>query len=68
MASVVSEMLRRISSHWVPPQEVRAEAWALGGRHRGSVVEGAKSELRTPGLPLRRALLLRAVIRAEGRT
>ena len=68
MASVFSGLFRRISSHWVPPQEVRAEAWALGGRHRGRVAEGARHELRTPGLPFRRALLLRAVIRAEGRS
>ena len=68
MGSVLSSLLARISSRWTPPQEVRAEAWALGGRHRGRVVEGARSELRAPGLPLRRALLLRAVIRAEGRS
>ncbi len=65
---MLSGLLARISSRWTLPQEVRAEAWALGGRHRGRVVEGARSELRVPGLPLRRALLLRAVIRAEGRS
>ncbi len=65
---MLSGLLARISSRWTAPQEVRAEAWALGGRHRGRVVEGARSELRAPGLPLRRALLLRAVIRAEGRS
>ncbi len=68
MGSLLSGLLARLSSRWAPPQEVRAEAWALGGRHRGRVVEGARSELRAPGLPLRRALLLRAVIRAEGRS
>ena len=66
--SVVSGLLARFSSRWTPPQEVRAEAWALGGRHRGRVVEGARSELRAPGRPLRRALLLRADIRAERRS
>ena len=64
---MLSGLLARISSRWTAPHEVRAEAWALGGRHRGRVVEGARSELRAPGLPLRRALLLRAVIRAEAR-
>ena len=68
MPSLFSGLFRRVSSHWVPPQEVRAETWALGGRHRGRVVEGARSELRAPGLPFRRALLLRAVIRSEGRS
>ncbi len=68
MASLVSRLIGRLSARWTPPQDVRAEAWALGGRHRGRVVEGARSELRAPGLPLRRALLLRAVIRAEGRS
>ena len=68
MASVLSGLFRRFSSRWVAPQDVRAEAWALGGRHRGRVVEGARAELKTPGLPFRRALLLRAVIRAEGRS
>jgi hypothetical protein len=68
VASVFSRLFRAISSHWVAPQDVRAEAWALGGRHRGRVVEGARSELKAPGLPFRRALLLQAVIRAEGRS
>ena len=68
MPSILSDLIVRLTSRWTPPQEVRAEAWALGGRHRGRVVEGARSELRAPGLPLRRALLLRAVIRAEGRS
>lgn len=50
----------------IQPQEVRAEAWALGGRHMGRVIEGARSELEAPGLPARRADLLRAVIRSLG--
>ncbi len=49
---------------WVPPQEVRAEAWALGGRHRGRVLEGARLELAASGLAVRRSILLRAVIRS----
>ncbi len=55
----------RLARHWIAPHEVRAESWALGGRHQGRVLEGARSELRIPGLPLRRAILLKAVIRAE---
>jgi hypothetical protein len=53
-----------LRSAWVAPQEVRAEAWALGGRHRGRVLEGARLELAVSGLAVRRAVLLRAVIRA----
>lgn len=61
--SQLSGLFRR---SWIAPQEVRAEAWALGCRHRGRVVEGARSELSAPGLPARRAVLLKAVIRAQG--
>ena len=52
-----------IAALWVPPEEVRAETWSMGVLHRGEVVQGARAELRTPGLPMRRAILLRAVIR-----
>jgi hypothetical protein len=61
---MLSRLLIRLHAHWVPPQEVRAEAWALGGRHRGDVLKGAKAELAAPGISLRRAVLLRAVIRS----
>ena len=50
---------------WVDPQVVRAEAWALGGRHQGRVTEGAQRELQAPGVSVRRTILLRAVVRAE---
>lgn len=43
--------------------EVRAEIWSLGARHGGWPLEGAVSELETPGLPAARAQLLRACIR-----
>ena len=46
-------------------REVRAEAWALGSRHHGRVLEGAVAELRAPGLTRRRAQLLKAVIRVQ---
>ncbi len=55
----------RLRSYWIPLQEVRAEAWGLGGRHRGEVLVGARLEAKAPGLPFRRAILLRAVIRRE---
>jgi len=53
----------RLAALWITPAEVRAETWALGARHRGRVVEGAREEGRTAGLSFRRAILLKAVIR-----
>ena len=53
---------------WIPPEEVRAETWAMGVRHGGRVAEGAQVEGRAPGLSFRRAILLKAVIREHGRT
>ncbi len=64
---MVSQWVEGLRSTWVAPQEVRAEAWALGGRHRGRVLEGARLELAASGLAVRRAILLRAVIRAYKR-
>jgi len=61
--SWVSGWVEGVRSAWVPPQEVRAEVWALGGRHQGRVLEGARLELAASGLAVRRAILLRAVIR-----
>lgn len=52
---------------WIPPAEVRAEMWAIGVRHGGRVVEGAREESRATGVTFRRAILLRAVIREHGR-
>ncbi|MBI1404674.1 MAG: hypothetical protein GC145_00945 [Caulobacter sp.] len=49
----------------VPAAEIRAEAWALGGRHQGDVLLGARTELRQQGISPRRASLLRAVIRSR---
>jgi hypothetical protein len=56
----------RLVACWVPPAEVRAEVWAMGVRHGGRVVEGAREESLASGLTFRRAILLKAVIR-EGR-
>jgi hypothetical protein len=50
----------------ISQSEVRAEAWALGSRHLGEVVAGARRELQSPGLSVRRAVLLKAVIRSQG--
>lgn len=44
-------------------REIRAEAFFLGNRHKGQIVEGARKELRAAGLHPDRAALLRAVIR-----
>ena len=55
--------LARLGALWIPRAEVRAETWAIGVRHRGQVVEGARQEGRAAGLSFRRAILLKAVIR-----
>jgi hypothetical protein len=52
-----------VRSFWIPRQEVRAEIWALSGRHQGRVMEGAKLEAKSPGISGRRAVLLQAVMR-----
>ena len=64
----LSAWLNSLRARWIPESEIRAEAWALGSRHAGRVLEGARSELKGPGLSFRRAILLRAVIRSRGRT
>ena len=46
----------------VADQEIRAEIWRLGSRHTGWPLEGAIAELKEPGLPAGRAVLLRACI------
>ena len=50
---------------WATPEEVRRESWALGARHQGEVLDGARRELKATRLPLRRTLLLQAVIRTQ---
>lgn len=59
----LSHGLAWLRSYWIPLQEVRAETWALGARHQGRVIEGARKEGMDPGLSFRRAILLKAVIR-----
>jgi hypothetical protein len=48
----------------VSPSAVRAETFALGGRHLGEVLEGARIELSAPDVSPQKAALLRAVIRS----
>lgn len=62
--SAIGRFLKMFSSQWISPEEIRAEAWALGGRHMGEVLQGARTELRDPGLTARRTVLLKAVIRS----
>jgi hypothetical protein len=62
----LSTMFAGLRAFWVSPGEVRREAWALGGRHLGEVLIGARLESKAPGLSFRRAILLKAVIRSEG--
>ena len=52
-------------SYRVLSRDIKREAWALGGRHRGEVLLGARLEVQAPELSFRRAGLLKAVIRSE---
>jgi len=63
----LTRVLGRLAASWIPLAEVRAESWALGARHGGQVVEGAREEGQAPGLSFRRAILLKAVIREHRR-
>lgn len=62
---MLRQLLDRLTAPKLSTQEVRAEAWALGSRHRGEIARGAEAELRQGGLSPRRAALLKAVIRFE---
>jgi hypothetical protein len=61
----LTRVLARLAASWIPLAE--AESWALGARHGGQVVEGAREEGQAPGLSFRRAILLKAVIREHRR-
>jgi hypothetical protein len=63
----LTKVLARLTANWIGPAEVRAETWAIGARHGGRVVEGAREEGRAVGLSFRRAILLKAVIRGHDR-
>lgn len=56
-------LLASFGARRASPREVRAEAFFLGGRHKGEIREGAEKELLAPDLSPDRAALLRAVIR-----
>lgn len=60
----VAGLLAQLRALWITQPQIRAEAWALGGRHRGRVLEGARAEAKAPRISFRRAILLRAVIRS----
>ena len=66
--TLFDRLLRRIMSYTVPERLVRAEAWALGGRHGGRVIEGARAEARLSGVELKRGALLSAVVRSHARS
>jgi hypothetical protein len=66
--TAMSGLVARVRSYWITEPEIRAETWALGGRHQGRVLEGARSESKAPGLSFRRAILLKAVIRSVGKS
>jgi hypothetical protein len=61
--SVLDGLVSHLKSFAVSGPEIRAEVWALGARHRGQVLEGARAEARAPGVSPKRAVLLAAVIR-----
>lgn len=52
-----------LASVFPPDADVRSEIWRLGSRHCGDALEGAREELKAPGLTPARAQLLRACIR-----
>ncbi|MDR3507523.1 MAG: hypothetical protein P4L64_06455 [Caulobacteraceae bacterium] len=60
----VLETLKTLMGDGKPPPEVRPQAWGLGCRHGGRVLEGAREELNAPDITARRAVLLKAVIRS----
>jgi hypothetical protein len=64
VVSGISGLVASLRALWISPPEIRAEAWALGGRHQGRVLEGARAEAKAPDISFRRAILLKAVIRS----
>jgi hypothetical protein len=61
------DFLGQLDRGRITEQEIRAEVFALGNRHRGCVLEGARAECQAPNLPFRRVMLLRAVILDQSR-
>jgi len=63
--SALLGLLERLRPWRLTDHQIRAEAWALGVRHQGEIRAGAQQEARAPNISLRRAILLRAVLRGE---
>ncbi len=63
--TLFKQLIDAMTGGGVSDREIRAETWALGGRHGGEVLRGARAELAGGDLPARRALVLRAVIRSQ---
>ena len=64
-AKAARALIGQALSYRVLSVDVRREAWALGGRHLGQVLVGARLEAKTSGLSFQRTALLKAVIRSE---
>lgn len=60
-------LMEWIGSRFVTDREIRAESFALGGRHLGEVLVGARAELAMAGKTPAQRAVLRAVIRRQGR-
>jgi hypothetical protein len=63
--SAITAFFQRFWGQPILEADVRRESWALGSRHMGEVVLGARAELMEPKITWRRTLLLRAVIAAH---
>jgi len=63
--TLFKHLIDALTGGGVSDREIRAETWALGGRHGGEVLRGARTELAGRDVPARRALILRAVIRSQ---
>ena len=57
-----------INSFLFQESDLRAEIWALGGRHHGDVLKGAMAELADLSSTAAKRSLLRAVIRRQRRS
>ena len=60
-------LMEWIGSKLVDERAIRAESFALGGRHLGEVLTGARAELAVDGKSPAQRALLTAVIRRQKR-
>lgn len=65
MAGMIARLTASLRSRFVGDRAIRAESWALGGRHLGDILVGAKLELGKADLPDAKRVLLLAVRRRE---